>query len=141
MSCHDCKTLILSKQTVPNCKRNVKNCSDKQSFCGVFISNIHGHIFYRENCVRHHLCINTSATCPDENTCFLHCCAEDLCNTYDQVQNIHLTLANIKNLVSLVGPTNLLNQSVNKTTHSLASFLRCPKYLMVTLIIVILFKH
>ena len=101
--------------------------------------------------MNHHVCINTTASCLSEKFCFLHCCAEERCNEYEKGNDLSKILTSYVSLVkpttkTVTNPTNglestLKSKSKPKSPLSLASFVKCSKCLIISLIIIILLNY
>ena len=131
LSCHSCLD-VLTNQVTPNCSRTVEPCDDQHFFCGVAAQYINNSIFYKESCVLHDACSNTTAQCP-KTTCFLYCCDEGLCNEYDQVnlkRSINVTLVNMMQTEStstVVKPTSTLGIESTPVVITVTSTVVVPK--------------
>lgn len=168
IQCHSCMTLV-TNLTSPNCSRTVEECDGGSNFCGISVlSRNNTGAVYRESCVPHGLCDDTSRHW--KRSAYLYCCYKSFCNHYDtaiKVVNVHDGLANITEMIArtlnvqLISFYNATSSSTlshgdntatspstpkqgdtkptgDKTTTSLASFLKCRKFVKVMLLLLIL---
>ena len=162
VQCHSCITLV-TNLTSPNCSRTVEKCDGGSHFCGISVlyRNSTGAV-YRESCVPHHLCDDTSRH--QKRKAYLYCCYKSLCNNFNTAVkdvNVRDGLANITEMIertlnvqltsfynatssSTLSPVDnpttspsTLSPSDNTTT-SLASFLKCCKLVKILLLFLIL---
>ena len=149
IQCHSCITLA-TNLTSPNCSRTVEKCNAGSNFCGISVlyRNSTGAV-YREGCVPHHLCDDTSRH--QKRNAYLYCCYKSLCNNFNTARkdvNVQDGLANITEMIArilnvqLTSFDNVTSSSTlspcGNTTTSLASFLKCCKLVKILLLFLIL---
>lgn len=126
LPCHSCDAWLTNRtDPTPSCNRTMINCDDEKYFCGIVAirSNTSALAYrYREMCIDHVICINTTAACPRPG-CYLYCCHQGLCNKYDKVSeivNINYHLAAILTPVTKQ-PEVTKTININQTTKSEAA--------------------